>query len=120
MRRIAITLALSYVLVLNAACGASTLSKLHDTLNKTAASLNAAAKTNHSFYEGGVYGAVASPAAIATRQKAAAAIHDANEKLIVALNLAKGLTAATFEAGKLAVLQSLADAASLLHTGNDR
>jgi len=117
-QRLLVPLALIYVLTLQAACGASTLSKLHDTLNKTTKSLNAAAKTNHSFYEGGVYGAVGSAEAIAVRAKAATVIHDANEKLILALNLAQQLTAATFEQGKIAVLGALADAAAGLHTGN--
>ncbi len=40
------------------------------------------------------------------------------DKLIIALNLAQQLTPATFEQGKLGVLQTLADAAALLHTGN--
>lgn len=119
-RRVAVALALTYVLTLQAACGASTLSKLHDRLNQVAKSLNAAAKTNHSFYEGGVYGAVGSEPAIAIRAKAATAIHDANEKLILALNLAQQLTPATFEQGKLAVLSALADAAAGLHTGNQK
>lgn len=117
-KKLVITLMLVQVLVVQTACGASTLSKLHDRLNQVAQSLNAAAKTNHSFYEGGVYGAVASPEAIAVRQRAATVIHDANEKLILALNLAKQLTPATFEQGKLAVLTALADAAAGLHTGN--
>jgi hypothetical protein len=111
---------LSFNIAFQAACGASTLSKLHDSLNQAAKSLNAAAKTNHQFYEGGVYGAVGSPNAITTRQKAATVIHDANEKLILALNLAQNLTAATFEQGKLAVLQALADAAAGLSTGNTK
>lgn len=111
---------LAFNIASQAACGASTLSKLHDSLNQAAKSLNAAAKTNHQFYEGGVYGAVGSDPAIAVRQKAATVIHDANEKLILALNLAQNLTAATFEQGKLAVLQALADAAAGLSAGNTK
>lgn len=100
------------------ACGPNTLTKLHDTLNKTAKALNAAAKTNRSFYDAGIYGAVGSDAAIVVRQKGATAIHAANENLIIALNLAKGLTEETFAMGKLEVLKALADAAAGLHTGN--
>ena len=118
MRRLILPLILIYVVMLQAACGPSTLSKLHDSLNKVAKSLNAAAKTNHSFYEGGVYGAVGSASAIETRAKAATVIHDSNEKLILALNLAQQLTTATFAQGKIAVLGALADAAAGLHTGN--
>ena len=117
-RKLILPLILIYVVTLQAACGPSTLSKLHDSLNKVAKSLNAAAKTNHSFYEGGVYGVVGSDAAIATRAKAATVIHDANEKLILALNLAQQLTPTTFEQGKIAVLSALADAAAMLKTGN--
>lgn len=115
-----LTLALASCLIITAACGPSTLTKLHDTLNKTAKALNAAAKTNRDFYEQSVYGAVGSTKAIDLRQKAATVIHDSNEKLILALNLAQNLTAATFEQGKIAVLQSLADAAAGLNTGNTR
>jgi hypothetical protein len=94
------------------------LGKLHDSLNRVAKSLNAAAKTNRTFYESGIYGVTGSPEAITLRQKGATVIHAANEKLILALNLAKGLTTATFEAGKLAVLQALAQASGGLTTGN--
>jgi hypothetical protein len=99
-------------------CGPNDLHKLHTELNLTAKSLNAAAKTSHQFYESGIYGPVGSAHAIEVRQRAAKAIHDANEFLIQALNLAKQLTPETFEQGKLAVLQALAQAAGVLHTGN--
>lgn len=101
-----------------ASCGAKDLSKLHDSLNKVAKSLNAAAKTNRQFYEGGVYGPQGSPEAIKVRQLGATVIHASNEKLILALSLAKALTPATFEQGKLSVLAELADAAAVLKTGN--
>jgi len=117
-RRIALTFLITSSLIVSTACGASTLSKLHDALNKTAKALNAAAKTNHNFYETGIYGAVGSEAAIRVRQQGATVIHGSNEKLILALNLAKGLTAETFQQGKLAVLQALGQAAAGLHTGN--
>lgn len=120
--RYAATLLLALSLTLGSlsqmACGANDLHKLHDTLNKTARALNAAAKTNHSFYESGIYGVKGGDGAIKIRQKAATVIHGANEQLIVALNLAKGLTTETFESGKLGVLQALATAASGLTTGN--
>ena len=111
-------LALSCVVITQSACGPSDLSKLHEALNKTSKSLNAAAKTNHAFYEGGVYGVVGSAAAIAVRQKAATVIHDSNEKLIVALNLAQNLTTATFEQGKLGVLEALSQASAGFAIGN--
>lgn len=116
-RQIAIAFILTASLMFSA-CGAGTLSKLHDSLNKVAKSLNTAAHTNRSLYEGGIYGAVGSPEAIAMRAKVAKAIHDSNEKLILALNLAKQLKPETFESGKLAVLQALSQAASGLRVGN--
>lgn len=109
---------LIFSLLLTSACGPSDLSKLHDSLNKAAKALNAAAKTNRSFYENGMYGTTGSESAVDVRQKAAKAIHDSNEKLIVALNLAKQLTPETFEQGKLQVLQALSEAAAGLKIGN--
>lgn len=99
------------------ACKKGTLSKLHDALNKTAKSLDAAIETNGSLYAAGTYGLVGSPQAIEMRQRVARVIHDSNENLIIALNLAKGLTEATFEQGKLGVLQALANAAKGLSVG---
>lgn len=122
MRRKALSISIAVVMVIvslaQTACGPSDLSKLHDTLNKTAKALNAAAKTNRSLYDNGMYGAVGSTSAIDVRQKAATAIHNSNEKLILALNLAKQLTPESFEQGKLAVLQALSQAAAGLTTGN--
>jgi hypothetical protein len=116
------TLALLLVLAIGSlglqGCGKSDLSKLHDHLNTTAKALNAAAKTNRLFYENGTYGPTGSPEAIAFRQKGATAVHTANDKLIVALNLAKALTPATFEQGKLGVLAALAEAKGGLQIGN--
>ena len=117
-RVVLIPFLLTSALISQSACGPSTLSKLHDSLNKVARSLNAAARTNRQFYEGGVYGPQGSAQAIEWRQKSATAIHASNEKLILALSLAKALTPATFEQGKLSVLAELADAAASLHTGN--
>lgn len=99
-------------------CGPGTLHQLHTKLNVAAKTLNAAAKTNHQFYDGGIYGPVGTATAIAWRQKGAAAVHDSNEYLIQALTLAQQLTPATFEQGKLAVLDALSKAAGSLHVGN--
>lgn len=122
MKRKLLSLSVAVVMVIGSlglqGCGASDLSKLHDSLNRVARSLNAAAKTNRNFYENGIYGVTGSPVAIEWRQKGATAIHSANEKLILALNLAKQLTPETFEQGKLAVLQALAQASAGLNTGN--
>lgn len=119
-QRIKLTLALPVLLWAMAmqGCGPSNLHDLNVALNKVAVSLNSAAKTNHGFYESGVYGTVGSDPAIRVRQRGATAIHTANDKLIVALDLAKQLRPETFEQGKLAVLQALAEAGASLHTGN--
>lgn len=116
---VGVTAGASVLVTSQTACGPNDLHKLHDSLNKAARSLNAAANTNRSLYDGGVYGVVGSPEAIKMRQKVATVIHDSNEQLIVALNLAKGLTEATFQSGKLAVLEALSKATvSLGSTGN--
>lgn len=116
---IGIVTGVTAVAVTQMACGPDTLSKLHDTLNKTAKSFEAAVDTNGRLYAGGIYGATGSPEAIAIRKKVATFIHDGNEHLITALQLAKGLTKETFEAGKLAVLEALSrSAAALGSTGN--
>lgn len=112
-----ITASVTGLVVTQASCGADDLSKLHDRLNQTAKALNAAAKTNRQFYDSGIYGAVGSSEAIKWRQKGAEAVGFANDKLIIALTLAKGLTKETFESGKLAVLQALSQAVASLHVG---
>jgi len=117
-RYLAVALLLTFSIVTQSACGPGTLSKLHDSLNKAAKSLNVAAKTNRAFYESGTYGVVGSEGAIALRQKGATAIHNANEKLILALTLAQNLTTETFESGKIGVLTALAAAAAELRSGN--
>lgn len=101
-----------------ASCGAKTISQFKQGLDKAAVTLNAAAKTNRSFYEGGVYGAVGSQGAIETRQKVATAIHDANEWLIKAIDKAKTFKEGpSFEGDKLDILLSLSRAAANLRTG---
>lgn len=102
------------------ACGASDLHKLNTTLDQAAATMNGAAKTNHSFYESGVYGPVGSEDAIKVRQKVATVIHEANERLIIAINLAKTLKPETFESGKLAILSALSESVAGLHVGNPK
>ena len=111
-----LTVGVTTLTVTQTACGPDTLSKLHDTLNKTAKSFEAAIDTNGRLYQGGIYGPVGSATAIGTRQRVATIIHDGNESLIKALTIAKGLTKETFESGKLAVLQALSAAAATIGT----
>lgn len=102
-----------------AICGAGNIRKFKQGLDKAAVTLNAAAKTNRSFYESGVYGVAGSPEAIETRQKVAKGIHDANEWLIKAIEKAKTLKgdSVSFEGDKLDILLSLSKAAGNLRTG---
>lgn len=118
-RRFLIAPVLVIALMLQAACGARDIHKFNQGLDKAAVVLNSAAKTNRSFYESGVYGAVGSQGAVETRQKVATAIHDSNEWLIKAIDKAKSLKAdsGTFEGDKMDILLSLSKAAANLRTG---
>jgi len=90
------------------ACGPDSVHKLKVDLDKAALTLNTAAKTNHALYE-------AHEISLAARQKVATAIYDGNEVLIVALDVAKPLTAATFSAGKAQILSLLETAVTKLN-----
>ena len=106
------------IAVTQTSCGPDTLEKLNTTLNKTAHALEAAIDTNGRLYATGAYGVTGSPGAIETRQKVARVIHDSNEYLIQATDIAKTLTKATFEGGKLAILEKLSLAATGLKVGH--
>lgn len=105
------------VTITQTACGPDSLEKLNTTLNQVAHALEAAVDTNGQLYEGGIYGAKGSVDAIRTRQKVATVIHTSNEYLIQALDITKGLTKATFEGSKLAILEKLSLAAQGLRMG---
>ena len=103
----------------SAACGGlSTPRKIKTDLGKVAAGLNSAAKTNRQLYQSAVYGAVGSPQAIAMRQKVAGVVYESNEVLIVALDIAKGITADNFAASKTQILALLSTAASKIAAAN--
>jgi hypothetical protein len=104
--------------VTQTACGPNTLEKLNTTLNQTAHALEAAIDTNGRLYEAGAYGAKGSPEAIAVRQRAARVVHDSNEYLIQAVDIAKTLTKETFEGSKIAILEKLSLAAAELSIGH--
>ena len=122
MRHRSILIGIVLAAILSQACAANDLHRLKVNLDRAAVTLNAAAKTNHGFYESGVYGSVGSDEAIKMRQKVATVIHDANEKLIKALELAKNLKpgSGTFEGDKLQIILHLSEAAQQLHTGNPK
>lgn len=98
------------------ACGPSDVHAVKVKLNDASKILNTAAKSNHDLYESHVVD-------LAARQKVATAIHAANDGLIDALNVAKGITASNVAGGKAQILQILQTAASALsaaHIGNDK
>lgn len=99
-------------------CGPDSLEKLNTTLNQVAHALEAAIDTNGRLYESGAYGQKGSADAISMRQRVAKVIGDSNEYLIQALDITKGLTKATFEGSKLAVLEKLSLAATGLTVGH--
>lgn len=107
------------VVATQSACESKSIRQFKQGLDKAAVTLNAAAKTNRSFYESGVYGTAGSQGAIEARQKVAKAIHDANEWLIKAIDKAKTLKgdSVSFEGDKLEILLSLSKAAANLKTG---
>ncbi|HEX2881587.1 MAG TPA: hypothetical protein VHO25_18790 [Polyangiaceae bacterium] len=114
---VALAVAVPAVLSTQTACGPDSLEKLNTTLNQVLHALEAAVDTNGRLYEAGTYGPKGSPQAIELRQKVARVIHDSNEYLIQALNIAKGLTKETFEGSKLLILEKLTLAASGLQIG---
>lgn len=116
---LALTAGLTTLTVTQTACGeGDDLEQLNDALNKTAKALEAAIDTNGRLYEGGIYGPKGSPQAIQMRQRVAKVVGDSNEYLIQALTLAKGLTKATFEGSKIAILEKLSLAATGLRIGH--
>jgi len=114
---LAVGIGVTEVTLTQTACGPDSLEKLNTTLNQTAHALEAAVDTNGRLYEGGIYGLKGSPDAIKTRQRVATVIHTSNEYLIQALDITKGLTKATFEGSKLAILEKLSLAAQGLRIG---
>lgn len=104
------------------ACSTSDVSRVKKKVADAAAILNTAAKSNRSLYQSGAYGVVGSPEAIAKRQKAATAIHQANEWLSLAVERAASLTASDLPAGKtdiVALLQKAVTALNSLDIGNE-
>jgi len=114
---IPLSLGTTALVVTQTSCGPDSLEKLNTTLNQVAHALETAVDTNGRLYEGGIYGLKGSPDAIRTRQRVATVIHSSNEYLIQALDITKGLTKATFEGSKLAILEKLSLAAQGLRIG---
>lgn len=102
------------------ACSESDVSKVKKKVDQAASILLTAAKSNRELYRSNAYGVVGSADAIAKRQKVAKGIHDANEYLSDAVELAAQLQPGM---NGQAVIDLLTRAAQeLAHTriGNDR
>jgi hypothetical protein len=117
-QQVALTAGASIVITQTACGEGNDLERLNDALNKVAKSLEAAIDTNGRLYATGIYGVVGSPEAIAMRQRVAKVVGDSNEYLIEALNITKGLTKATFEGSKIAIIEKLSLAATGLKIGH--
>jgi hypothetical protein len=121
-RRLGIALALSALLIfstLTIGCGPQNVHDFKSDLNKAAQTLNTAAKTNRTLYQQKVFG----DRALDIRRKVATGIHAANESLIVALDIAKDMDAATFTGDKQQILALLGEAVTKLaatHIGDNR
>src|SRR5678816_3588934 len=73
------------------ACSSNDVHKVKVKVDQAASILNTAAKSNRELYRSGVYGTVGASPAIATRQKVATGIHEANEYLSDAVEIAAQL-----------------------------
>lgn len=100
------------------ACSASDVSKVKKKVADAAVILNTAAKSNRSLYQSGLYGAVGSPDAVGKRQRVAAAVHQANEYLALAVERAANLTASDLEIGKSNIVSLLQQASTVLTSLN--
>lgn len=98
------------------ACSTSDVSKVKKKVADAAAILNTAAKSNRSLYQSGIYGTVGSADAISKRQKAATAIHQANEYLSLAVERAANLQLNDLDAGKADIVKLLQQAVTILNS----
>lgn len=92
-RHLALMLTISLIAYTSSgfACSSSNVSKVKQKVDQAASILLTAAKSNRELYRTGTYGTTGSPEAIAVRQKVAKGIHDANEYLSDAVELAAQL-----------------------------
>lgn len=100
------------------ACSESDVSKVKKKVADAAAILNAAAKSNRSLYQSGLYGAVGSPEAIGKRQRVATVVHQANEFLALAVERAANLQASDLSVGRDQIVKLLNEATAVLSTLN--
>lgn len=102
------------------ACSQSSVHKIKVKVDQAASILLTAAKSNRELYRSGVYGAVGSPQAIATRQKVAKGIHDANEYLSDAVELAATLQPGMSGQAVIDLLNNAVRELVATRIGNDR
>lgn len=102
------------------ACSSSDVSKVKKKVDQAASILLTAAKSNRELYRSGSYGTVGSPNAIATRQKVATAIHDANEYLSDAVELAAQLQPGMNGQAVVGLLVKAAQELAHARIGNDK
>jgi hypothetical protein len=102
------------------ACSSSDVHKVKVKVDQAASILNTAAKSNRELYRSGVYGTVGSAGAIATRQKVAIGIHNANEYLSDAVELAAQLQPGMSGQAVVDLLTKAAQELAHTHIGNDR
>jgi hypothetical protein len=102
------------------ACSQSDVHKIKVKVDQAASILLTAAKSNRELYRSGVYGAAGSPEAIATRQKVATGIHEANEYLSDAVELAANLQPGMSGQAVVDLLTKAAQELAHTRIGNDR
>jgi hypothetical protein len=102
------------------ACSSSDVSKVKKNVDHAASILLTTAKSNRELYRSGVYGVTGSPEAIAVRQKVATGIHNANEYLSDAVELAAQLQPGMNGQAVVDLLTKAAQELAHTRVGNDR
>lgn len=102
------------------ACSQSDVSKVKKKVDQAASVLLTAAKSNRELYRSGVYGAAGSPEAITKRQAVAKGIHDANEYLSDAVEVAAQLQPGMSGQAVIDLLNKAVAELVHIRVGNDR
>lgn len=121
-RQLALLLTLTLIVysVSGFACSSSDVSKVKKKVDQAASILLTAAKSNRELYRSGAYGALASLEAIAKRARVAKGIHDANEYLSDAVELAAQLQPGMSGQAVLDLLVKAASELAATKIGDDR
>ncbi len=102
------------------ACSSNDVHKVKVKVDQAASILNTAAKSNRELYRSGVYGAVGSADAIAKRVKVATGIHEANEYLSEAVEVAAQLQPGMSGQAVIDLLTKAAQELAHTRVGSDR